>query len=180
MCKLCNTDKPSAIISSKIASQQALLFHSIVFEYIGENCCIACSKAFSDYICRTAKQDIVTEADMFIPQRLWKYHYLANPKLKEELQVHNRKIQQKRSANNYKKNRVRTSKFGIEINFNTITKHTSYMPYMRKDKKSYCLPIYSTFEEALMAKIQHMQENDMLQGLSRLTKKLKELQHESN
>jgi hypothetical protein len=165
MCKLCNTDRQ--IPTNVIAEVQF-----VAYEYLGEYMCQFCRSAVSKSISTGKTPD---EAIML---RLYKTYYQSLLSKKEKT---------KYKCSKYRAASIKeTTKFGIIITTNLNTKRTTYSPRItttvtagRRKNKTISLSPQATLIDALLVKLNYLQENGHTRSIAQITKQLKELQNEN-
>ena len=161
MCKLCNTNSPPASVNSiKYADKL-----EVVKQYIGTYPCIKCTHQIMTWSRATNDS---TQIDQYILFKLFRVYALANF-TKEQLA-------KRKSYNTVKSHHKQAALPGIR---QIITKSTGNIAYLVRHRASLQqqlnLGTYQTLTEALQVKVNYMQQNGCIKGLTQLSNKLKEL-----
>jgi len=166
MCKLCNTDRPEWPIHRTRAVNLEML--EIIKEYIGEYPCKECKEQLA--ILRNQRPN--ANFDEYVMRKLYK-HYVLRYQTNFDFRL-------KKSQSNSNRVRVLKSYCGIKPVYRKTANHTIYEARIKEKGKTKHIGSYSTFKEALEAKIKYCDEYGMSRALLLIKNKLKELSNGNN
>ena len=154
MCKLCNSTRPAN--TGRIFSPASILLSNIFHDYANEYPCKSCLHQYSSHSTANDNRKLMhpDEIDEYILYRLRRNYHKPTKRI------------------DYRKSHAIAT---ILIRTNTKSGNSTYQATVETSGNKIIIGSYSTFEEALVAKIDYLITHNITRSLNILQTKLKEL-----